>query len=175
MPQGSLLDPLFFIIYINDLLGAISKDSSLALYADDSKLYRIVNSQDDMSSFQDDLDKISDWCKDNKMRINTNKCKLMRITRKGCPLVGDYHINDQSFENVHIYKDLGLLTTFNLPWNLHIDAITARANRVLGLVKRTCMDFKDVTTLRTLYCSIVRPLLECSCETWNPHTQRNKN
>ena len=51
--------PLFFIIYINDLPGVISKDSSIALYADDSKLYiRIINSQDDMSSFQDDLDKI---------------------------------------------------------------------------------------------------------------------
>ena len=109
------------------------------------------------------------------MKINTNKCKLMRITRKECPLVGDYHINDQSLENVHIYKDLGLLTTSNLSWNLHIDAITARANRVLGLVKRTCMDFKDVATLRTLYCCIVRPLLEYSCETWNPHTQRNIN
>ena len=104
-----------------------------------------------MSSFQDDLHKISDWCKDNKMRNNTNKCKLMRITGKRCPLVRDYHINDQSLENVHIFKELGLLTTSNLSWNSHIDTITARANRVLGLVKRTCMDFKDVTTLRTLF------------------------
>ena len=53
--------------------------------------------------------------------------------------------------------------------------MTARANRVLGLVKRTCKDFRDITTLRTLYCSLVRPLLEYSCETWNPHTQRNIN
>ena len=71
--------------------------------------------------------------------------------------------------------DLGLLNTSNLSWNSHTDTITARANRVLGLVKRTCMDFKDVTTLRTLYCSLVRPLLDYSCETWNPHTQRNIN
>ena len=102
VPQGSLLGPLLFIIYINDLPGVISKDSSLALYADDSKLYRIINSQDDMSSFQDDLDKISDWCEDNKMRINTNKCKLMRIIRKRCPLVRDYHINDQSLDLVSL-------------------------------------------------------------------------
>ena len=47
----------------------------------------------------------------------------------------------------------------------YIDSITAMANRVLGLVKRTCKDFKDITTLRTLYCSLVRPLLEYSCET----------
>ena len=78
-------------------------------------------------------------------------------------------------ESVHIYKDLGLLPSSNLSWNSHIDSITARANRGLGLVKRTCKDFKDITTLRTLYCSLVRPLLEYSCETWNPHTQRSIN
>ena len=115
-----------------------------------------------MSSFQGDLNKISDWFKDNKMKINTKKCKIMRITRKKSPLVRDYYINDQSLEGVHIYKDLGLLTSSNLSWNSHIDSITAKAIKVLGLVKRTCMDFEDITTLRTLYCSLVRPLLEYS-------------
>ena len=56
-----------------------------------------------MSSFQADLNKISDWFKDNKMKINTKKCKIMRITRKKSPLVRDYFINDQSLESVHIY------------------------------------------------------------------------
>ena len=109
------------------------------------------------------------------MKINTKKCKIMRITRKKSPLVRDYYINDQSLESVHIYKDLGVLTSSNLSWNSHIDSITAKAYKVLGLVKRTCMDFEDITTLRTLYCSLVRPLLEYSCETWNLHTQRHIN
>ena len=126
--------------------GVISKDSSIALYADDRKLYRIINSPEDMSSFQADLNTISDWFKDNRMKINTKKCKIMRITRKKSPLVRDYYINDQSLESVHIYKDLGLLTSSNLSWNSHIDSITAKAIKVLGLVKRTCMDFKDITT-----------------------------
>ena len=58
-------------------------------------------------------------------------------------------------------------------WNQHVDKITAKANRVLGLVKRTCRDLKDIDTMKTLYCSLVRPLLEYSCQTWNPHTKRN--
>ena len=58
--------------------------------------------------------------------------------------------------------DLGLLTSSNLSWNSHIDSVTARANKVLGFVKRTCMDLKDITTLRTLYRSLVEPLLEYS-------------
>ena len=82
VPQGSLLGPLFFIVYINDLPGVISKDSSIALYADDSKMYRVISTQEDLSTFQSDIDKISDWCKMNKTRINTKKCKIMRITRK---------------------------------------------------------------------------------------------
>ena len=73
------MGPSFFIIYINDLSGVISKESSIAFYADDGKLYRLINSPEDMSSFQGDLDKISDWCKDNKMKINTKKCKIVII------------------------------------------------------------------------------------------------
>ena len=89
MPQGSPLGPLFFIIYINDLPGVISGDSSIALYADDSKLYRAINSPEDIASLQDDLDKISDWCKESKMKVNVKKCKIMRITGKKSTLVRD--------------------------------------------------------------------------------------
>ena len=121
MPRGSLLGPLFFIIYINDLPGVISGDGSFALYADDSKLYRVINSPEDITSFQRDLDKISDCCNENKMKVNVKKCKIMRITRKKSPLVRDYHINGQSLDSVHIYKDLGLLTSSNLSGNSHMD------------------------------------------------------
>ena len=97
----------------------------------------------------------------------------MRITRKKSPLVGKYKIEGQPLESVNVYKDLGLFTASNLSWNQHVDKITAKANSVLGLVKRTCRDLKDSDTMNRLYCSLVRPLLEYSCETWNPHTKRN--
>ena len=74
---------------------------------------------------------------------------------------------------VNVYKDLGLFTASDLSWNQHVDKITAKANRVLGLVKRTCRDLNDVDTTRTLYCSLVTPLLEYSCETWKPYTKGN--
>ena len=53
-----------------------------------------------------------------------------------------------------MYKDLGLFTASNLSWNQHVDKITAKANRVLGLVKRTCRDLKDIDIMKTLYCSL---------------------
>ena len=104
VPQGSLLGPLFFIVYINDLPVVISKDSSTALYADDSKMYRDISTQAELSTFQSDIDKISDWCKMNKMRINTKKCKIMRITMKTSPLVGEYNIEGQPLESFYVYK-----------------------------------------------------------------------
>lgn len=97
----------------------------------------------------------------------------MGITRKKAPLVGEYNMEGQPLECVNFYKDLGLFTASGLSWNQHIDRITVKANRVLGLVKRTCRDLNDVETKSTLYCSLVRPLLEYSCETWNPYTKRN--
>ena len=71
-----------------------------------------------------------------------------------------------------MYKDLGLFTASDLSWDQHVDKISAKANRILRLVKRTSRDLKDIDNMKTLYCSLVRPLLEYSCETWNPHTKR---
>ena len=100
LPQGSLLGPLFFIVSINDLPGVISKDSSISLYADDSKLYRVINTQENLSTFQSDIDKISDRCKMNNMTIITKKSKIIRITRKKSPLAGEYNIDGQPLVSV---------------------------------------------------------------------------
>ena len=70
-------------------------------------------------------------------------------------------------ESVDVHNDLGLFTTGDLLWNQHVVRITAKANRVLGLVNRTCRGLKDIDTMKTLYCSLVRALLgRDSCETW---------
>ena len=66
-----------------------------------------------------------------------------------------------------------MFTAGDLSWSLHVDKITAKVNLVLVLVKRTCRDLKDTDTMKTLYCSLVTPLLVYSWETWKPHTKRN--
>ena len=73
-----LLGPLFFIVYFNDLPEVISKDGSITLFADDSKMYRVISTQEDLSTFQRDIGKISDWCKMNKMKLiprNVRSCE----------------------------------------------------------------------------------------------------
>ena len=68
--------------------------------------------------------------------------------------------------SVSLRRDLGLLTGDVLSWNFHI---TAKANSILGLIKGTCRDVNDVTTLKTLYCSLVRPRFEYASQVWNPY------
>ena len=98
----------------------------------------------------------------------------MRITKKKSPFTYDYHINGAKLNSVSLHRDLGLLTSDVLSWNFHIANITAnKANSILGLMKRTCRDVNDVTTLKTLYCSLVRPRVEYASQVWNPYTKGN--
>ena len=77
------------------------------------------------------------------------------------------------FQLVSLHRDLGLLSSNVLSWNYHIANITAKANSILGLIKRTCRDVNDVTTLRTLCCILVRPKVEYASKVWNPYTKNN--
>ena len=75
--------------------------------------------------------------------------------------------------SVSLRRDLGLLTSDVLSWNFHIANITAKANSILGLIKRTCRDVNDVTTLKTLCCNLVKPRVEYASQVWNPFTKSN--
>jgi len=69
-------------------------------------------------------------------------------------------------------KDLSLVTTSKLSWNTDVDKISSKANKILGLIKRTCRGLNDATTLRTLYCALVRSQLEYCTFVWSPYTAR---
>ena len=75
--------------------------------------------------------------------------------------------------SVSLHRDLGLLTSDVLSWNFHIANIPAKANSILGLVRRTCRDVNDATTLKTLYCSLVRLRVEYASQVWIPYTKSN--
>jgi len=102
------------------------------------------------------------------MRFNARKCKVVRITKKKFPFSYDYHIDGAKLDSVSF---LGLLTSNTLSWN--IANITAKANTFLGLIKITCRDINNVTTLKTLYWSLVRPKIEYASQVCNHHTKKN--
>ena len=168
VPQGSLVGPLLFTIFINDLPEAVDKDSGIALYADDTKLHRTIMSVEDCEQLQRDLIRAEKWSHESNMKFNTNKCKALTVTRKKSPLVYNYHLGDTSLLCVNEEKDLGVVIANNLKWDSHVNGIVSKANRMLGLLKRSCPLLRDTQVRRTLYLSLVKSQVCFASEVWSP-------
>ena len=91
VPQGSLLGPALFLLFINDMSCAVSQCSTLALFADDAKCFHTIRSASDCVLFQGDIDNLVDWSDVWKMAFNVDKCSLCTITRKRNPIIYDYN------------------------------------------------------------------------------------
>ena len=147
------------------------------LNCDLSKTSRVVSCPSDQQDFQSDLDldNLCEWSQRNLMDFNVKKCKLLRITKKRMPLHAGLKLNECSLEETSEFCDLGLVTSNKLSWNAYVDKICSKANKILGFIKRTCKGLKDINTLRTLNCALVRSQLEYCTIVWSPHTARNIN
>ena len=124
VPQGSLLGPFLFLLYINDLPEVTSRATTIALFADDAKCSRVVRSSEDCVVLQSDLNCLSDWSKQWGLSFNSSKCEVLRISRKRTsPLpslaVSPYTIGDHALAVVPSQKDLGVMVNDRLTWNLH--------------------------------------------------------
>ena len=98
---------------------------------------------------------LHEWSEVNEMEFNIKKCKLIRITKKKQPLSGNLSVNCIVLNEVDEFRDLGILTDCQLSWNQHPDRVSAKANRILGLISRCLSGLQDQATLKTL-CSILR-------------------
>ncbi len=136
VPQGSILGPLLFPVYCNDVQNYIQANSTLALFADDSKLYRSLDLPNASTSLQHDLDSLQTWSLDMKMKFNTTKCKVMHFSRKKLKTdPTSYNLAGQQLEQVTHISDLGIVVSSDLTWFTHIENIVAKANKTLGLIK----------------------------------------
>ena len=169
VPQGSILGPLLFVLFINDLPDTIPTDIYVALYADDTKAYNSVKSEDDAQHLQQALSSLDNWSTRNNLKFNESKCKVLTITRKKHPICFNYKLGSTELLKVNEEKDLGVTVTDTLSWNPHIQNIVSNANKLLGLLKRTCPLLPDVNVRRTLYLSIVKSQLSYATVVWSPH------
>ena len=110
------------------------------------------------------------------MSFNVSKCKVMHISRKKYRENIDrlYHLGGQPLECVPHTIDLGITVTNNLSWARHIESMSAKANKTLGLLKRVCKDLTDSSTRKLLYCSLVRSQLEYGSNLWSPYTLKHR-
>ncbi len=172
VPQGTVLGPLLFLTYINDMPDQISTDTRIKLFADDAMLYKTVNNPHDAKLLQDDLDKLIQWEHTWQMSFNPSKCQVLHITRSRNPLNTRYNIHNTDLESVPSATHLGVEITSNLSWNKHIDAVSNRANGKLGFLRRNLRSVPQSVKAHA-YQSLARPHLEYCSSVWDPHTRRN--
>lgn len=168
VPQGSHFGPILFCLFINDIVNIFS-DVKVLLFADDLKLYRIIRNDDDRAILQLNLNKLFAWCSVNDLQLNIGKCQIISFFKGKNPLKFSYDMNGVNLLRVSQIRDLGVIFHESLQFNVHIDEITSEALRTLGFILRMCANFKNMSTLKNLYCSLVRSRLEYNSTVWSPY------
>ena len=170
VPQGSVLGPLLFLIYINGLSSIQLSDGTLILFADDIVIYRPICSITDFFLIQKDTDTISVWIKDNLLTLNVQKCKQMIISRKQRPPIPvNLMVDGKALKLVNDYKYLGVWITNDLSWAKQIEENCKKANKKIGMLYRRFYEFCSTDTLKCLYVAFVRPHLEYAVPVWDPY------
>lgn len=168
VPQGSHLGPILFCLFINDIVNIFSNVKVL-LFADDLKIYRTIKDDDDRAILQSNLIKLCTWCSVNDLQLNTGKCQIISFYKGKNPLNFSYFMNDANLLRVSQIRDLGIIFHESLQFNIHIDEITSDAMRILGFILRIGANFNSLSTLKHLYCSLVRSRLEYNSTVWSPY------
>lgn len=173
IPQGSVLGPLLFVIYINDLPNDMEEEKAdLYLFADDAKIMKFVNTMEDQRQLQRGCNILQEWSERWLLKLNTSKCMVLRIAISD---IGSEHIytlnkagSTEQLQETAVVRDLGVLVDNRLTFKEHIFEKVNKAYRTLGVIKR---NFKhvDKDTFLMLYKSMVRCQLEYANSVWSPH------
>mgnify|MGYP002144886812 CR=1 FL=1 len=169
VPQGSVLGPLLFVIYTNDLPDIVH-NATIKMYADDVKLYMPVCDIAAHALLQDDLNRIVAWASSWQLKLNAKKCVLFRLKRNlNLPT---YVLNGTNLTMPEYVKDLGVYLTPKLDFTYHCNHIANVAFKRCYLLLSAFVT-RDYDFLLRMYITFVRPLLEYSAQVWSPHLLSN--
>ena len=173
IPQGSVLGPLLFLVFINDLPDVI--EMLIKLFADYAKIYAVVSNQADKNKVQSSLNRAVNWANVWRMLFNIIKCHHLHIGKhdRGTKYTMISNNQEIELEKVKNEKDLGVIIDQSLTFCDHINSKVNIANRNLGIIFRTFTYIGEEMFLNLLK-SIVRPHLEYATQIWSPHTKRIK-
>lgn len=161
VPQGSVLGPILFLIYINDMPMVVK--NTCKLFADDAKVFADISKG---VNIQNDIDNLHSWAETWQLPFNEKKCKSLHIGRNNPEQ--KYNMNGHILEDVSMQKDLGIIVDKELKFHEQTAAAVKKANQVLGIIKKTIYT-KSKNTIPLLYMSLVRPHLEYANAAWGPH------
>ena len=160
---GSVLGPVLFLIYINDLPEYVS-NSTVRLFADDTLLYLTIHNSLDCDKLQEDLNNLERWECDWQMSFHPEKCEVIHMTTKKTPTLHSYSLHGHILSSVPQIKYLGVHISQDLT---HINSTSSKANQTLGFLKRK-LRINSSTVKEKAYKSLVRPKLEYCSTVWDP-------
>jgi hypothetical protein len=140
------------------------------MFADDIKIYRVVNCCNDAALLQFDLKMLFNWCNKHCITLNIQKCQIMTFSRSFSNLFFNYHINGTPLPRItDVIKDLGVLFEHKLTFNAHIRYIKDKVLKLLGFISRSCVDFNNKNAFISIYYSLVRSIFEYCSSIWPPY------
>jgi thymidine kinase len=173
IPQGSVLVPIIFVIYINDMPECV--DSTTYLFADDTKIFREIKSPNDEEKLQNDLDELQKWSDTWLLKFHPNKCKVLTVSNRKMAEkeANNYHLYDNEGKEVKMEqsdgeKDIGVLVDETISFSTHIQNQINKANSIMGLIRRT-YTYLDEQSFKYLFQALVRPHLEYAAAVWSPY------
>ncbi|XP_053691953.1 uncharacterized protein LOC128740439 [Sabethes cyaneus] len=167
IPQGSNLGPLLFMLFINDISLLLPEDCRM-LYADDIQLFKTVRNTADCLELQRLVNIFLQWCSNNLLTVSIAKCCAVSFHRKSNPVTFNYTMCGQIVARVDTVRNLGVTLDTSLTFRPHYNEIVAKANRQLGFICKITEEFRDPICLRSLYCALVRSILESNSVVWCP-------
>ncbi len=142
VPQGSILGPILFLLYVNDLPDVL-EHSKVASFADDTKIFKRVDSHTDGALIQQDLRSLERWSATSGLVFNQDKCKCQHISRRKTVTEFPYTIKNRALAVTPEEKDLGIWVTCKLTWSKHTLDRCAAANKMLGFLHRSTMEIPN--------------------------------
>ena len=172
VPQGTVLGPLLFLLYINDLPSVLQPSTKCRLFADDYLVYHEIRSPEDQVSLQKDLDALDQWSIQWGMLFDAKKCNIMTVSRS-TTLLKFYQIDNTILDNVDSCTYVGIILTSYMNWSSHISSCTKKANARLGFLRRNLKGCPQPLK-RMAYVSLVCSAMENSSALWDPHLAKDK-